>query len=160
MAYAFCRDGGRSDRVAGGPASGHVFGCHRGAGRAYGRDRAALDHGQGDRQRPRCGVARDGETQYGRMGRSDLFSPGTFSRLAAALPACGAEQVNGLLADLGVSRYQLTEPARGFSFMAEGPLDMRMDRSTGMTAADVVHQYAEKAIADLIYQLGEERRAR
>jgi 16S rRNA (cytosine1402-N4)-methyltransferase len=76
------------------------------------------------------------------------------------LPACGAQQVNGLLADLGVSRYQLTEPARGFSFMADGPLDMRMDRSTGITAADVVNQYAEKAIADLIYQLGEERRAR
>jgi 16S rRNA (cytosine1402-N4)-methyltransferase len=68
--------------------------------------------------------------------------------------------VNGLLADLGVSRYQLTEPDRGFSFMAEGPLDMRMDRSTGITAADLVNQYAEKAIADLIYQLGEERRAR
>ena len=88
------------------------------------------------------------------------FHQGAFSRLAAALPACGAQQVNGLLADLGVSRYQLTEPARGFSFMADGPLDMRMDRSTGITAADVVNQYAEKAIADLIYQLGEERRAR
>jgi 16S rRNA (cytosine1402-N4)-methyltransferase len=88
------------------------------------------------------------------------FHQGTFSRLAAALPACGAEQVNGLLADLGVSRYQLTEPERGFSFMADGPLDMRMDRSMGITAADVVNQYAEKAIADLIYQLGEERRAR
>jgi 16S rRNA (cytosine1402-N4)-methyltransferase len=88
------------------------------------------------------------------------FHQGSFSRLAAALPACGAQQVNGLLADLGVSRYQLTEPARGFSFMADGPLDMRMDRSTGITAADVVNQYAEKAIADLIYQLGEERRAR
>jgi 16S rRNA (cytosine1402-N4)-methyltransferase len=85
---------------------------------------------------------------------------GTFSRLAAALPACGAEQVNGLLADLGVSRYQLTEPDRGFSFMADGPLDMRMDQSKGITAADLVNQYAEKAIADLIYQLGEERRAR
>ena len=88
------------------------------------------------------------------------YHQGTFSRIAEALPACGAEQVNGLLADLGVSRYQLTDPARGFSFMAEGPLDMRMDRSTGITAADLVNQYAEKAIADLIYQLGEERRAR
>jgi len=88
------------------------------------------------------------------------YHQGAFSRLAAALPACGMEQVNGLLADLGVSRYQLTEPERGFSFMADGPLDMRMDQSTGITAADVVNQYAEKAIADLIYQLGEERRAR
>jgi 16S rRNA (cytosine1402-N4)-methyltransferase len=88
------------------------------------------------------------------------FHQGTFSQLAAALHACGAERVDGLLADLGVSRYQLTKPDRGFSFMAEGPLDMRMDRSTGITAADMVNQYAEKAIADLIYQLGEERRAR
>jgi len=83
-----------------------------------------------------------------------------FSRIAEALPACGAGQVNGLLADLGVSRYQLTAPERGFSFMADGPLDCRMDQTTGMTAADVVNQYADKALADLIYQLGEERRAR
>jgi 16S rRNA (cytosine1402-N4)-methyltransferase len=88
------------------------------------------------------------------------YHQGTFSRLAEALAACGLEKVNGLLADLGVSRYQLSEPARGFSFLAEGPLDMRMDPSRGITAADLVNQYAEKALADLIYQLGEERRAR
>jgi len=88
------------------------------------------------------------------------YHQGTFSRLAEALPACGAGKLNGLLADLGVSRYQLMEPARGFSFLAEGPLDMRMDQTTGITAADLVNQYAEKALADLIYQLGEERRAR
>ncbi len=72
----------------------------------------------------------------------------------------GFEKVDGLLADLGVSRYQLTAPERGFSFMADGPLDMRMDQSTGMTAADLVNHTAEKALADLIFQLGEERRAR
>jgi 16S rRNA (cytosine1402-N4)-methyltransferase len=88
------------------------------------------------------------------------FHQGTFSQLARALPACGREKVDGLLADLGVSRYQLTEPARGFSFLAEGPLDMRMNQTMGMTAADLVNQNAEKALADLIYQLGEERRAR
>ena len=88
------------------------------------------------------------------------YHQGSFSELADALPACGEEKVNGLLADLGVSRFQLTEPARGFSFLAEGPLDMRMDQTTGMTAADLVNQNAEKALADLIYQLGEERRAR
>jgi len=88
------------------------------------------------------------------------FHQGTFSELARALPACGVERVDGLLADLGVSRYQLTEPARGFSFLAEGPLDMRMNQTMGITAADLVNQTAEKALADLIYQLGEERRAR
>ena len=88
------------------------------------------------------------------------YRQGAFSRLAAALPECGAGQVNGLLADLGVSRYQLTTPERGFSFLADGPLDMRMDRTTGMPAADLVNYSAEKALADLIFQLGEERRAR
>jgi 16S rRNA (cytosine1402-N4)-methyltransferase len=59
-----------------------------------------------------------------------------------------------------VSRYQLTAAERGFSFMADGPLDMRMDQTTGMTAADLVNYYDEKTLADLIYHLGEERRAR
>ncbi len=68
--------------------------------------------------------------------------------------------LDGLVADLGVSRFQLTDPQRGFSFQSEGPLDMRMDASRGMTAADLVNHNAEKAIADLIYQFGEERRAR
>jgi 16S rRNA (cytosine1402-N4)-methyltransferase len=69
--------------------------------------------------------------------------------------------VDGLLADLGVSRFQLAEaPHRGFSFLTDGPLDMRMSQDTGMTAADLVNYTAEKAIADLIYQLGEERGSR
>ena len=88
------------------------------------------------------------------------FHHGSFSDLPAALKAAGVLKADGLLADLGVSRYQLTDPERGFSFLNDGPLDMRMDRSTGMTAADIVNHTAEKALADLIYQLGEERRAR
>ena len=88
------------------------------------------------------------------------FHQGTFGSLARAVREAGFDQVDGLVADLGVSRYQLTEPGRGFSFSSEGPLDMRMDRSSGMTAADLVNQTAEKALADLIFQLGEERRAR
>src|SRR5689334_7100873 len=88
------------------------------------------------------------------------FIHGPFARLAEALEAAGASKVDGLLADLGVSRYQLTTAERGFSFMADGPLDMRMDQTTGMTAADLVNHSDEKTLADLIYQLGEERRAR
>jgi 16S rRNA (cytosine1402-N4)-methyltransferase len=68
--------------------------------------------------------------------------------------------VDGLIADLGVSRYQLTTGERGFSFQADGPLDMRMDQSQGHTAAELLNHSAEKAIADWLYQLGEERRAR
>jgi len=88
------------------------------------------------------------------------FHQGRFGSLADAVKEAGFAKVDGLLADLGVSRYQLTEPKRGFSFLSDGPLDMRMDQSTGITAADLVNQSAEKALADLIYQLGEERRAR
>jgi 16S rRNA (cytosine1402-N4)-methyltransferase len=87
-----------------------------------------------------------------------IHSP--FSGLAVALASLGVDRVSGLLADLGVSRYQLTDPERGFSLMQEGPLDMRMDRSQETSAADIVNFTAEKALADLIYQLGEERRAR
>lgn len=88
------------------------------------------------------------------------FHHGEFSNLSAALRENGIEQVDGLLADLGVSRFQLTGAARGFSILTEGPLDMRMDQTTGTTAADLVNYTAEKALADLIFQLGEERRAR
>lgn len=89
------------------------------------------------------------------------FRQGRFSELRSTVEAEGFQKVDGLLADLGVSRYQLAEsPHRGFSFLTEGPLDMRMSQDTGMTAADLVNFTAEKAIADLIYQLGEERGAR
>ena len=85
---------------------------------------------------------------------------GTFGTLAEALAEAGVEAADGLLADLGVSRYQLTAPERGFSFLSDGPLDMRLDQSSGVTAADLVNHMPERALADLIFQLGEERRAR
>jgi 16S rRNA (cytosine1402-N4)-methyltransferase len=88
------------------------------------------------------------------------FVHSPFSGLAVALSQLGVGKLDGLLADLGVSRFQLTEPERGFSLMADGPVDMRMDRSQGTMAGDLVNFNAEKALADLIFQLGEERRAR
>jgi len=88
------------------------------------------------------------------------FHLGTFGSLAEAVEQAGFDKVDGLLADTGVSRYQLTSAARGFSFMADGPLDMRMDQTRGRTAADLVNHTDEKTLADLIFQLGEERRAR
>ncbi len=88
------------------------------------------------------------------------FFRGAFSKLPEALAENGIEEVDGVLADLGVSRYQLSSAERGFSLMEDGPLDMRMDRSQPVTAADLVNELPEKALADLIYQLGEERRSR
>jgi 16S rRNA (cytosine1402-N4)-methyltransferase len=93
------------------------------------------------------------------------FFHSKFSSLDQTVEHAGFGKVDGLLADLGVSRYQLTDADRGFSFMTEGPLDMRMDRSSmssghGESADDLVNQSAEKALADWIYQIGEERRAR
>jgi len=71
-----------------------------------------------------------------------------------------ANSADGLLADFGVSSLQLDEAARGFSFMADGPLDMRMDTRSGPTAAQVVNEASERELADLIYEYGEERRSR
>ncbi|HUY80810.1 MAG TPA: 16S rRNA (cytosine(1402)-N(4))-methyltransferase RsmH [Acidobacteriaceae bacterium] len=68
--------------------------------------------------------------------------------------------VDGLLADFGASSMHFDEAQRGFSFQAEGPLDMRMNPREGPTAAQVVNQAGEKELADLIYEFGEERRSR
>lgn len=88
------------------------------------------------------------------------FVRARFSELAEALRREGVPPADGLLADLGVSRYQLTSPERGFSLMSEGPVDMRMDREEPSSAADLVNYASERELADLIFQLGEERRAR
>jgi 16S rRNA (cytosine1402-N4)-methyltransferase len=88
------------------------------------------------------------------------FFHGSFSELPKALEQFGAGAVDGVLADLGVSRFQLNTAERGFSLMEDGPLDMRMDRRGDVTAADLVNEMGEKPLADLIYQLGEERRSR
>jgi len=88
------------------------------------------------------------------------FHQSLFSQLEETLSAAGISQLDGLLADLGVSRYQLTDGGRGFSLMADGPLDMRMGRDIPGTAADIVNFESEKELADLIFRLGEERRSR
>lgn len=87
-----------------------------------------------------------------------VYTQFEFSRLDEALP--GGEKVDGLVADLGVNFPQLTEPARGFSLFADGPLDMRMDRSKGVTAEELVNRSTEQELADLIFGLAGERRSR
>lgn len=83
-----------------------------------------------------------------------------FRELASRLDQRGIAAIDGLLADLGVSSWQLDAPERGFSFRADGPLDMRMDTSQGATAADLLRDVREEELADLIYGYGEERFSR
>jgi 16S rRNA (cytosine1402-N4)-methyltransferase len=110
-----------------------------------------------DRDAESLALAKSNTVEYADRIR---YHHGSFAALPEALAANGVKQVDGLLADLGVSRYQLTEPERGFSLMADGPLDMRMDRSQGQTAEELVNFTSEKELADMIYQFGEERRSR
>lgn len=88
------------------------------------------------------------------------FRQARFSELSKVAAEAGFTGVDGLLADLGVSRFQLTTPERGFSLMAAGPVDMRMDRSTGGTAAEIVNTVDERSLANLIFEYAEERRSR
>ena len=70
------------------------------------------------------------------------------------------EKVDGILLDLGVSSYQLDEKNRGFSYLGENELDMRMDKTQKLTAKEVVHTYSEEKLANIIYEYGEERFSR
>ncbi len=91
--------------------------------------------------------------------QADLVHAG-YADIREQLSRLGIDRVDGLMADLGVSSMQLDQPERGFSFSAEGPLDMRMDPTQELTAEQVVNQMSERELADLIFQFGEERRSR
>jgi 16S rRNA (cytosine1402-N4)-methyltransferase len=109
------------------------------------------------------GLDRDAETLE--RARERLQEFGDRARLVHAdwrdLPRLLADQrPQGVLLDLGVSSVQLDTPERGFSFRTDGPLDMRMDRSGGATAADVVNRLPENELADVIFRYGEERASR
>jgi 16S rRNA (cytosine1402-N4)-methyltransferase len=84
-----------------------------------------------------------------------------FTEIADVLAEAGLRTVTGgILADLGVSSMQIDNPERGFSFLKDGPLDMRMDDTQSLTALDIVNHWKEEEIADIIYQYGEERYSR
>lgn len=85
---------------------------------------------------------------------------GRHGDIAEILKEEGIGEVDGILLDLGVSSPQLDEGGRGFSFRADGPLDMRMDRADVLTAADIVNGWDENALAELLYTLGEEPNAK
>ena len=83
-----------------------------------------------------------------------------FKELKEVLHRLGIEKVTGILFDLGVSSYQLDTPERGFSYMHEGPLDMRMNQEGELTADTIVNTYSETELAGLIWRYGEERWAK
>lgn len=82
---------------------------------------------------------------------------GNFGRLQSLLEAEGLETVDGVLLDLGISSHQIDAPDRGFSFQAEGPLDMRMNPESGLTAHQVVNQWDERDLRRIFQRYGEER---
>jgi 16S rRNA (cytosine1402-N4)-methyltransferase len=142
------------------PARGGVFvDCTAGLG---GHARALLEAGASrviglDRDHDALAQSREALLPFG--DRVTLVHS-DYRRLVEVLSEQGVEAVDGVLADLGVSSMQLDAPGRGFSFRRDEPLDMRMDRSSGATAADMVAAADERTLADVIYEFGEERHAR
>jgi 16S rRNA (cytosine1402-N4)-methyltransferase len=95
-----------------------------------------------------------------RFGERVTLRHGDFTEIGDVLASAKVEAVDAALFDLGASSPQLDSPERGFSFRAEGPLDMRMDRSRGETAADLLARLPEAELGNLVFELGGERSAR
>jgi 16S rRNA (cytosine1402-N4)-methyltransferase len=102
---------------------------------------------------------REGEEIAASSGGRLTLVPERFSRMRQALADRGVEAVDGVALDIGVSSMQLDRPERGFSFQADGPLDMRMGQE-GESAADFLNNAPEEAIADVLYRYGEEPKSR
>jgi len=142
------------------PSRGGTFvDCTVGLG---GHARALLEAGASrlvglDRDTTALAYARAALSEFG--DRVELVHS-DYRRLNDVLDARGITTVDGVLADLGVSSMQLDSPGRGFSFRQDDPLDMRMDRTAGPTAAESIRDVDERTLADLIYEFGEERHSR
>jgi 16S rRNA (cytosine1402-N4)-methyltransferase len=142
------------------PSRGGVFvDCTAGL---CGHARAMLEAGATrliglDRDRDALALGREVLAEFG--DRATLVHR-DYREFDAVLDELGIGAVDGVLADLGVSSMQLDAPDRGFSFRRDEPLDMRMDRSSGPTAAEMLAAVDERTLADVIYEFGEERHAR
>ncbi len=133
--------------------------CTLGAGGYAERILSTLDTGRLiaiDRDEDAIAAARE---RLAGFGDKVTYYQGGFAEIERA---AGPEpKLSGVVADVGLSRTQLEDPERGFSFQTAGPLDMRFDRrATELTAAEILNHYDENEIADLLYQLGGERRSR
>ena len=142
------------------PARGGLFvDCTVGLG---GHSRALLEAGAGrvlglDRDREALRLAADALAGFG--DRVELVHA-DYRDLDRVLDARGIPQVDGALADLGISSMQLAGDGRGFSFQRDEPLDMRMDQSSGASAADLLATVEEEELANVIFRFGEERHSR
>jgi len=142
------------------PSRGGVF--VDGTAGLGGHARALLEAGASqlvgvDRDPAAVELARERLREFGDRAR---VVHGDYRDLPAILDREGVGAVDGILLDLGVSSMQLDAPGRGFSFRRDEPLDMRMDTSAGATAAEAIAGADEKTLADVIYELGEDRHAR
>jgi 16S rRNA (cytosine1402-N4)-methyltransferase len=97
--------------------------------------------------------------RLGVFGESVVLVPRNFSEVGNRLRLLNINEVDGFLLDLGVSSHQLDDPGRGFSFQQEGALDLRMDAGSGMSAREVVNDYAEEDLKRIFKEYGEERHA-
>lgn len=109
----------------------------------------------------RDAVAREAAARrLARFGERVRIVAAPFSELASRLQELQIRQVHGVCADLGVSSPQLDDAGRGMSFRREGPIDMRMDTSSGETALEMIERLSDDELANVIYEYGEERRSR
>ncbi len=95
-----------------------------------------------------------------RLASRCFFINASFSCLSDELDSLGIEKISGVLFDLGVSSLQLDASERGFSYRIDGPLDMRMNQKQALTAEEIVNEWEESEIADIIYEYGQERNSR
>lgn len=95
-----------------------------------------------------------------KYGNKITIVKNNFSNIDIVAYGCGADKVDGILMDIGVSSTQLDEGERGFSYRYDAPLDMRMDKSAKLSAYNVINEYSEEMLSKIIYEYGEERFAR
>jgi 16S rRNA (cytosine1402-N4)-methyltransferase len=100
------------------------------------------------------------QTRLAPFGKRAILAQANFGRMAEMAAIHGFGSVGGILLDLGISSYQLAEAERGFSFQTEGPLDMRMDPANPLNAAEIVNEWPQDELADVIFQYGEEPKSR
>ena len=133
----------------GGGHSGAIMQRLGAGGRLFAFDR----DGDAEKEARRLAVGGDAKPTF-------TFVRSNFRYLANWMRYYEVEHIDGLLADLGVSSHHLDDVSRGFSFRGDAPLDMRMNRSGGLTAADIVNTATEERIADILYMYGELRDSR